>query len=203
VSLYVKYRLRGLWIEGCPVVSWTFSLYLEINWKLFQPTNWVCLLFWHWNLLEQHWNMWTCETEKQIWYNSIVFFFRIVPPGIKLQAWLWPFAVPVYCCCTSTLCSCVHGPHSYYFNRWHSALYIRIDYSHFTSLRHNTPAVDTVQQQTPWPESAIELYRPSDLRLSAKLVPTFADRGCHVVSVTDLYGFILDFLDRSRYFFFK
>jgi hypothetical protein len=30
-----------------------------------------------------------------------------------------------------------------------------------------------------------ELYRPSDRRLSAKWLPTFADRGCHVVSVTD------------------
>jgi hypothetical protein len=32
--------------------------------------------------------------------------------------------------------------------------------------------------------------------MSAKLVPTFADKGCHVVSVTDPYGF----LDRSHYF---
>jgi hypothetical protein len=31
----------------------------------------------------------------------------------------------------------------------------------------------------------------------------FADRGCHVVSVTDLYGRILGFLDRSRYFSIK
>jgi hypothetical protein len=31
----------------------------------------------------------------------------------------------------------------------------------------------------------------------------FADRGCHVVSVTDPYGRILDFLDRSRYFSIK
>jgi hypothetical protein len=38
---------------------------------------------------------------------------------------------------------------------------------------------------TQWPESASELYRPSDHRLLAKLVPTFADRGCRVVSVTD------------------
>jgi hypothetical protein len=38
---------------------------------------------------------------------------------------------------------------------------------------------------TPWSESASELDRPSDLRLSAKWLPTFADRGCHVVSVTD------------------
>jgi hypothetical protein len=34
-----------------------------------------------------------------------------------------------------------------------------------------------VLKKTPWSESASELYRPSDLLLSAKLVPTFADRG--------------------------
>jgi hypothetical protein len=28
-------------------------------------------------------------------------------------------------------------------------------------------------------------------------VPTFADRGCHVVSVTDPYGRILGFLDQD------
>jgi hypothetical protein len=51
-------------------------------------------------------------------------------------------------------------------------------------------------KHTPWSESASELYRPSDRRLSAKLVSIFADRECHVVSVTDPYGRILDFLDR-------
>jgi hypothetical protein len=56
---------------------------------------------------------------------------------------------------------------------------------------------------TPWLESAGELYRPSDLRLSAKLLPTIADRGCYVVSVTDPYGRNLAFLDRSRYLFFQ
>jgi hypothetical protein len=55
----------------------------------------------------------------------------------------------------------------------------------------------------PWPESASELYRQSDRRLSAKLVPTFPDRGCHVVSVTNPYGRILGFLDRSHYFSIK
>jgi hypothetical protein len=40
-------------------------------------------------------------------------------------------------------------------------------------------------------------------RLSVKLVPTFADRGCHVVSVTDPYGRNLGFLDRSRYYIFQ
>jgi hypothetical protein len=54
-----------------------------------------------------------------------------------------------------------------------------------------------------WPEYASELYLKSDSRLSAKLVPTLADRGFHVVRVPDPYGSILGFLDRSRYFFFK
>jgi hypothetical protein len=57
-----------------------------------------------------------------------------------------------------------------------------------------TPLIDI---NTPWPESA------SDRRLSAKLVSSFADRWCHVVSMTDPYDGILGFLDRSRYFFFQ
>jgi hypothetical protein len=36
--------------------------------------------------------------------------------------------------------------------------------------------------------------------MSAKLVPTFSDRGCRVVSALDPHGRILGFLDRSRYF---
>jgi hypothetical protein len=35
--------------------------------------------------------------------------------------------------------------------------------------------------------SASKLYRPSDRRLSAKLMPSFPDR-CHVVSATDPHG---------------
>jgi hypothetical protein len=46
-----------------------------------------------------------------------------------------------------------------------------------------------------------ELYLPSDRRLSAKWLPTFADRGCHMVSVMDPYGRIHGFLDRSRFFY--
>jgi hypothetical protein len=59
------------------------------------------------------------------------------------------------------------------------------------------------KNKTPRLESATELYRPRDFRLLAKLVPTSADRGCHVVTVTNLYGRILAFLDQSRYFFFQ
>jgi hypothetical protein len=43
----------------------------------------------------------------------------------------------------------------------------------------------------------------TDRRLSVKWLPTFADRGCHVVSVTNPYGRILGFLDRNRYFSVK
>jgi hypothetical protein len=45
---------------------------------------------------------------------------------------------------------------------------------------------------------ATQLYQPRDRRLQVKLVPTLENRGCHVVSVTDPYGRILGFLDRSR-----
>jgi hypothetical protein len=37
----------------------------------------------------------------------------------------------------------------------------------------------------------------------AKLVPTFAGKGCRVVSATDSNGRILCFLDRNRYRFFQ
>jgi hypothetical protein len=50
---------------------------------------------------------------------------------------------------------------------------------------------------------ATHFERPSDSRLSAKLLPTFADRGCRVVSVKDPYGSVLGFLDRSRYYCFR
>jgi hypothetical protein len=36
---------------------------------------------------------------------------------------------------------------------------------------------EDLNKKTPWPESASELYRLSDHRSSAKLVPTFADSG--------------------------
>jgi hypothetical protein len=35
--------------------------------------------------------------------------------------------------------------------------------------------------KTPWPECASELYRPSNDRLTAQLVPTFSDTECQVV----------------------
>jgi hypothetical protein len=47
--------------------------------------------------------------------------------------------------------------------------------SNTTATIHNK--TNKPNKQTPWSESASELYWPSDRRLSAKLVPTFADRG--------------------------
>jgi hypothetical protein len=44
-------------------------------------------------------------------------------------------------------------------------------------------------------ESASELYRSSDRLRSAKLEPTLADRGCHVVSATSPSDRNFDFPD--------
>jgi hypothetical protein len=49
----------------------------------------------------------------------------------------------------------------------------------------------------------ILLARITQLTTDPLLVPTFANRGCHVVSVTDSYGRILHFLDQSCYFSFQ
>jgi hypothetical protein len=55
----------------------------------------------------------------------------------------------------------------------------------------------------PWLQPTSELYQLIHRRLWVKLVPTFADRGCNVVSVIYPYGRNFGFLDRSRYFFFQ
>jgi hypothetical protein len=49
-------------------------------------------------------------------------------------------------------------------------------------------------------ERTIPPKRPSFV---AKLVSTFTDNGCSVVSSSDPYGRNLDFLDRNRQFFFQ
>jgi hypothetical protein len=48
-------------------------------------------------------------------------------------------------------------------------------------------------------EQIIPTERPP---LVGEVSAKFADRGCHMFSVTDTYGRIFDFLVRSRYFFF-
>jgi hypothetical protein len=58
---------------------------------------------------------------------------------------------------------------------------------HLFKINYNYNSVAWVSERT----------IPSDRRLSAKLEPTFADKGGHVASVMDPYGRILDFLDRT------
>jgi hypothetical protein len=72
-----------------------------------------------------------------------------------------------------------------------------------TQIHNHDNRICCPWKKIPWPVSEREICRPSDRRLSAKLVPTFVDRLCHVVSVTDRYGRNLGFLDRNRYFFFQ
>jgi hypothetical protein len=49
-------------------------------------------------------------------------------------------------------------------------------------------------------ERTIPTERPP---LVGEVIAKFADRGCHVVNVTEPYGRILGVLDRSRYFYIK
>jgi hypothetical protein len=49
-------------------------------------------------------------------------------------------------------------------------------------------------------ERTIPTERPP---LVGEVIANFGDRGCHMVSVTDPYARIPDFLDRSRYFSIK
>jgi hypothetical protein len=57
-----------------------------------------------------------------------------------------------------------------------------------TIFVHVTIKQSEKKKKTPGLQSSSELYRPSDRRLSAKLVPTSADRGCRVVSATNPHG---------------
>jgi hypothetical protein len=54
-----------------------------------------------------------------------------------------------------------------------------------TAATFSLSASQPAYKQTSWSESARELHRPSDCRLSAKSVPTFADRGVSLVSAAD------------------
>jgi hypothetical protein len=82
-------------------------------------------------------------------------------------------------------------------------LYLQIFHSHQCFMTCSSHGGEYNNITTTWLYSKSELHRPSDCHLSAKLVPTSADRKCHVVSVTNPYGRNLGFLDQSRYFFFQ
>nr|CAD7571127.1 unnamed protein product [Timema californicum] len=54
-----------------------------------------------------------------------------------------------------------------------------------------------------WREPARELYRLSGSLILMKIVPTFLDKGCHVVGTLNPTAINLSFLDLSRYFFIQ
>jgi hypothetical protein len=75
---------------------------------------------------------------------------------------------------------------------------LQILYTHAISLHYVTEKKKLI-----WPESMSKPHQPCNHHLSAKLVSTSVEKGCHMVSLTHPYGRILGFLDRSRYFFFQ
>jgi hypothetical protein len=84
--------------------------------------------------------------------------------------------IAVLCCSKYALCDV-----TYLSGICIDLLYMEIQLPKASSKINNIPS----HNKNPWPESASKLYRPSDRRLSVKLVPTFEDGGNHVVSVMD------------------
>jgi hypothetical protein len=110
--------------------------------------------------------------------------WREIPTG-------WPSHVYV-------ICSLFHGLFIHTFP-CHGLLFVMYFFHPlFVILYVFVPHLYLKQKQTPWPQPDNKLNPPSDRRLSTKLVPTFAYRGCRVVRTTDPYGRILGFLDRPH-----
>jgi hypothetical protein len=81
-------------------------------------------------------------------------------------------------------------------NRWSHGHLLPNPFQFIASIYNN---INTIP--TPWPESASELYRQISSRLSAKLVTTSADRRATWSVWWIPYGRVLDFIDRSYFFF--
>jgi hypothetical protein len=64
-------------------------------------------------------------------------------------------------------------------------------------FKWSSPVAPILIPHTPWPGSANDLYRPSDRRLSAKLVSPSADTGVAWSARRIPYGRVLGFLDRK------
>jgi hypothetical protein len=79
--------------------------------------------------------------------------------------------------------------------------------SFFPFMRHGSQQKNSWNGDGRWEQGRIvwslSLFKYKGSKVEAKLVPTFADGGCQVVSETNPYGRILGFLDRSSYFFFQ
>jgi hypothetical protein len=66
-------------------------------------------------------------------------------------------------------------------------------------IHNNTKQINKLRGFSP----QANYYRPSDRRLSAKLVPTLADRGYHVVSATNPPGLEKERQTRTSQFLSK
>jgi hypothetical protein len=106
-------------------------------------------------------------------------------PGAPDMNLAWQTESFVYCSCYSR-----------------KYIFLNIATAGYMLLNNHTIAFWKLKQRTvkytkklPGFESASELYRSSDRRRSAKLVPTLADRGCHVLCATSPSDRNFDFLD--------
>jgi hypothetical protein len=112
--------------------------------------------------------------------------------------------VTLYCCRWSTLYTCLICALLTLFStrlNFFIVAALQCTFKAITLCTH--PSESKTKQKPSWSESASELYRSSDRGLSAELVQIFADRWCHVVSVTVPYCRNIGLLDRSRYFFLQ
>ena len=119
----------------------------------------------------------------------------ITPDAQKIRsgqgAWITMVPALMYCCCFPHhhYNYAVHKMCENYFLQSHIYIYVPIrnsitvhrqlyNCSKYKWKPHCMIASQgTVCQITPWPQSASELYRQNGRRQSAKLVPTFVDRG--------------------------
>jgi hypothetical protein len=108
------------------------------------------------------------------------------PDGMyNSMAAFWLFALGYQ---KPSLCMTLQTSHSLWFMQLLVLQYV----STLSALKKNSMA--WVREQT------MPTDQPPHV---GEVLPTFADRGCHVVSVTDPYGRILGFRDRSHYFSIK
>jgi hypothetical protein len=102
-------------------------------------------------------------------------------------------------CRNGSLCDKLRGvsPRANYAERataaWRRSLcqLLLIKGAVWSAWRFPTAVFSVFLDQTPWPEFESEICRPSDCRLATMFVPTFADRGCRVVSAMGPHGRVL------------
>jgi hypothetical protein len=157
-------------------------------------TNHPYTVFRLWVFMNEHCNILTAEPRRITPCFSNKLRYRAINLPMVFYVTCSFFVMLVF---GFPLCIHCRGPRCSPESLWATYHVITWILSHSVTRKLYTVTTTTT---TPRPESASELYRPSDRRLTAKLVPTFADRWYHVVSLTDPYGLIFRFIDRNHYF---